>query len=147
MRISDWSSDVCSSDLDVLRVVGRRTDARELHARMPKGTRHLSALMCGAHRSVVIAEIRADLQSRRADPELPPVRVVSTQLIEAGVDLDFPVVYRALAGLDSIAQAAGRCNREGLLERGQVHVFVPPKPAPPGLLRMAEQRSEEHTSE
>src|SRR3546814_20113868 len=87
MRISDWSSDVCSSDLDVLLVVGRRTDARELHARMPKGTRHLSALMCGAHRSVVIAEIRADLQSRRADPELPPVRVVSTQLIEAGVEI------------------------------------------------------------
>lgn len=128
-----------SSHEDVLLVVGRRADARELHARMPKGTRHLSALMCGAHRSDVIAEIRATLQARRADPELSPVRVVSTQLIEAGVDLDFPVVYRALAGLDSIAQAAGRCNREGLLERGQVHVFVPPKPAPPGLLRMAEQ--------
>lgn len=124
---------------DVLMVVGRRADARELHARMPKGSRHLSALMCGAHRSDVIADIRTALHARRADPSLPPVRVVSTQLIEAGVDLDFPVVYRALAGLDSIAQAAGRCNREGLLALGQVHVFVPPKPAPPGLLRMAEQ--------
>lgn len=124
---------------DVLIVVGRRRDARDLHARMPKGTHHLSALMCGAHRSVAIAEIRAALQARRTNPDLPPVRVVSTQLIEAGVDLDFPVVYRALAGLDSIAQAAGRCNREGLLECGHVYVFVPPKPAPAGLLRMAEQ--------
>lgn len=124
---------------DVLLVVGRRADARELHACMPKGSRHLSALMCGAHRSDVIAQIRSALKDRRADPGLAPVRVVSTQLIEAGVDLDFPVVYRAIAGLDSIAQAAGRCNREGLLARGQVYVFVPPKPAPPGLLRMAEQ--------
>ena len=115
----------------VLAVVNSRTDARELHQRMPEGTIHLSALMCGEHRSRVISEVKQRLLAGES------VRVVSTQLVEAGVDVDFPVVYRALAGLDSIAQAAGRCNREGKLERGEVMVFVPPKPAPPGPLRRA----------
>lgn len=129
----DWD-DIAQSvqkHLAVLAVVNSRADARELHRRMPKGTLHLSALMCGEHRSRVIGDIKRRLLAGEA------VRVVSTQLVEAGVDVDFPVVYRALAGLDSIAQAAGRCNREGTLERGQVVVFVPPKPAPPGPLRRA----------
>ena len=130
----------------VLTIVSRRADARELFAlmrqRAPEGCWHLSALMCAQHRSEVIAKIKAALQQRREGLALgeaiSPVRVVSTQLVEAGVDLDFPVVYRALAGLDSIAQAAGRCNREGTLAGlGQVHVFVPPTAAPPGLLRQA----------
>lgn len=124
---------------DVLAIVNRRADARELHRRLPSGARHLSGLMCGAHRSAVIAGITRDLEARRQDSGLPAVRLVSTQLVEAGVDLDFPVVYRALAGLDSIAQAAGRCNREGRLGSGEVRVFVPPRPAPPGLLRQGEQ--------
>ena len=114
-----------------LVIVNSRADARELHRRAPSGTVHLSALMCGEHRSRVIADVKRRLHAGE------PVRVVSTQLVEAGVDVDFPVVYRALAGLDSIAQAAGRCNREGLLERGEVIVFVPPRPAPPGTLRRA----------
>ncbi len=117
----------------VLAVVNSRADARELYRHMPEGTIHLSALMCGEHRSRVIADIKRRLRTGEE------VRVVSTQLVEAGVDVDFPVVYRALAGLDSIAQAAGRCNREGKLDRGQVIVFVPPKSAPPGPLRRAEE--------
>ena len=118
----------------VLLIVNTRSDAAELFALMPEGTIHLSALMCPEHRSQVIATIKQRLK------EGHPVRVVSTQLVEAGVDIDFPVVYRALAGMDSIAQAAGRCNREGKLDGwGMVHVFVPPKAAPAGLLRFGEQ--------
>ena len=120
----------------VLAIVNTRKAARELQRLMPEGTLHLSALMCGAHRKDVIAEIKQRLQAKRAGRDLRPLRVVSTQLVEAGVDIDFPVVYRALAGLDSIAQAAGRCNREGRLPgMGRVVVFVPPEAAPPGHLR------------
>ncbi len=78
---------------------------------------HLSALMCPAHRSVRLDAIRGLLRSDGR------CRVVSTQLVEAGVDLDFPVVYRALAGIDAIAQAAGRCNREGKQRQGHTYVF------------------------
>lgn len=115
----------------VLCIVNRRDDCRILHQLMPEGTIHLSALMCGAHRSAVIEDIKVRLKAGT------PTRVISTQLVEAGVDVDFPVVYRALAGLDSIAQAAGRCNREGRLACGQVVVFVPPSEVPRGHLRQA----------
>lgn len=117
----------------VLVIVNTRKDCRALFDLMPKGTIHLSGLMCGEHRSSVIREIKRCLQ------EGLPVRVISTQLVEAGVDLDFPVVYRALAGLDSIAQAAGRCNREGKLKQGRVVIFIPPNSAPKGMLLQAEQ--------
>ncbi|MBU0751746.1 MAG: CRISPR-associated helicase Cas3' [Gammaproteobacteria bacterium] len=119
-----------------LAIVNTRNDCRELWRRLSVqdgGAIHLSASMCGAHRAQVIADVSKRLEDGA------PVRVVSTQLIEAGVDIDFPVVFRALAGLDSIAQAAGRCNREGRLESGRVVVFVPPKAAPAGQLRRAEQ--------
>lgn len=118
----------------VLCIVNTRKDCRELFDLLPQGTIHLSALMCGEHRSEVIAGIKAKLKAGES------IRVVSTQLVEAGVDLDFPVVYRALAGLDSIAQAAGRCNREGKLPvAGRMVVFAPPKAAPMGLLRKGEE--------
>ena len=117
----------------VLTVVNTRRDCRELHRLMPDGTIHLSAAMCGEHRAQVIDGIRERLRKK------VPTRVISTQLVEAGVDIDFPVVYRALSGLDSIAQAAGRCNREGTAKRGKVVVFVPPKQSPSGTLRRAEQ--------
>ncbi len=124
----------------VLAIVNSRRDCRELHALMPDDTVHLSALMCGEHRSKTISTIKETL--RRGSG----IRVVSTQLVEAGVDLDFPVVYRSLAGLDSIAQAAGRCNREGRLANGMlgdVYVFTPPRAAPLGLLRKGEDTAKE----
>jgi CRISPR-associated endonuclease/helicase Cas3 len=94
--------------------------------------------MCGEHRSQVIKKIKERLQGAA------PLRVISTQVIEAGVDVDFPTVYRALAGLDSIVQTAGRCNREGkIFGGGDCYIFVPEKPAPRGLLRKGEDTTRE----
>lgn len=122
----------------VLCIVNSRRDCYDLFQLMPSGTIHLSALMCGEHRSRVIQVIKERLKNRE------PLRVISTQLVEAGVDIDFPVVFRALAGLDSIAQAAGRCNREGKLEhKGKVVVFVPTKSVPRGLLHKGENTTRE----
>jgi CRISPR-associated endonuclease/helicase Cas3 len=125
----------------VLSVVNTRRDCYDLFKLMPEDTIHLSALMCGEHRSKVITEIKRLLK------EDMPIRVISTQLVEAGVDIDFPIVYRSLAWLDSIAQAAGRCNREGKLNEkeklGEVHIFIPPKPAPRGLLLKGENTTRE----
>ena len=139
---ADWNTPTPWADLAeriaqedcALTIVGTRKAARELHRLLPEGTLHLSALMCGAHRSDQIEVIRQQLKAKREGVDQKPLRVVATTLVEAGVDLDFPVVYRALAGLDSIAQAAGRCNREGRLEgKGRVVVFIPPDKPPKGL--------------
>jgi CRISPR-associated endonuclease/helicase Cas3 len=134
-----WSdlSETLRQHEQVLCIVNTRKDCRELHAEMPKDTIHLSALMCPEHRSRVIANVKVKLR------ENAPVRVVSTQLLEAGVDIDFPVVFRAFSGLDSIAQAAGRCNREGSRPHGYVYVFNPPKPSPAGRLLKAENAAHE----
>lgn len=105
----------------VLCIVNTRKDAKELYDRLPnEGVKiHLSRMMCPAHVGDAIERIKELLQ----DASQPIVRVIATQLVEAGVDIDFPVVFRQEAGLDSILQAAGRCNREGKLERGHTFVF------------------------
>lgn len=135
-------ADRIAQEQGALCVVNTRQDARDLYAALnalkPGDTFHLSTWMCPAHRRDVITQIRERLKAHT------PTYVVSTSLIEAGVDLDFPAVFRALAGLDSLAQAAGRCNREGKLKNpdgslahGQVYLFEEPKPCVMGTLRKA----------
>jgi len=129
----------------VLAIVNTRRQAKELFELLPDdGNKlHLSANMCAQHRTQVIGEIKDRLEKRR-DGDQRALRVISTQLIEAGVDVDFPVVYRAMAGLDSIAQSAGRCNREDKLDGlGKVIVFKPEQPAPIGFLRQGEETTME----
>ncbi|MEX2310230.1 MAG: CRISPR-associated helicase Cas3' [Pirellulales bacterium] len=129
-----------TSESQVLAIVHRRQDARDLCQLLPEGSRfHLSALMCPAHRLERIRVIGQELGSGGT------CHVVSTQLIEAGVDVDFPVVYRALAGLDSLAQSAGRCDREGLRTQGagkpagRFIVFRAPTDPPGETLKKAMQ--------
>lgn len=122
----------------VLCIVNTRQQARELFQLLPdpQNCIHLSAQMCAEHRSELIKEIKNRL-SKRQNRNTRPIRVISTQLIEAGVDVDFPVVFRAMTGLDSIAQSAGRCNRENKLNSpGNVFVFKPEQSSL-GYLRQA----------
>jgi CRISPR-associated endonuclease/helicase Cas3 len=123
----------------VLCIVNNRRHARALYQGMADlgGAYHLTTLMCAAHRSQVLATVREALKQGR------PCRLVSTALIEAGVDVAFPTVYRAEAGLDSIAQAAGRCNREGqwAAEDSEVRIFANANDdwkAPPELRQFAD---------
>ena len=121
----------------VLCIVNNRRHAKVLFDAISDtdGARHLTTLMCAQHRRQVLDDIRQRLQ-RSA-----PCRVVATSLIEAGVDVDFPTVLRAEAGLDSITQAAGRCNREGRRARedSEVWVFSSPNWAPPPELKQFAQ--------
>lgn len=129
-----------TSHRQALCICNTRKHAREVFELIQneKAIFHLSALMCPAHRSDIIAKIKKALTGSL------PCRLVSTQLIEAGVDIDFPVVFRSLAGIDSIAQAAGRCNREGRLpENGQLYVFFPEAGLPPGYLRQTAETAQE----
>jgi len=123
----------------VLCIVNNRRHARDLLRKIinRNSARHLSTCLCAAHRRAELASIREDLRDGQ------PVRLVSTSLVEAGVDFSFPTVYRAMAGLDSIAQAAGRCNRNGdMPEPGRVFVFSSPegenRKPPPELSQFAE---------
>jgi len=108
----------------MLCIVNSRAHARDLFTLLrdagQAGAVHLTTLMCARHRRRVLATLRADLKEGR------PVRLVATSLIEAGVDVDFPEVWRAAAGLQNIAQAAGRCNREGARDGlGRTVIFEP----------------------
>ena len=116
---------------DVLCIVNLTAQARSLCEAVSERTQiserdihvvHLSTKMCPAHRKEVLRTVREELDTRQEYPEQRLI-CISTQLIEAGVDVSFPVVYRALAGFSSIAQAAGRCNRHGEMERGIVRLF------------------------
>ena len=117
----DEIADRLSRHDKVLCIVNTRNDAREIFKRLPKEgmTIHLSRMMCPRHVTKAIQEIKQALSYNSETV----IRVVATQLIEAGVDIDFPVVYRQEAGLDSILQAAGRCNREGKLDMATAYVF------------------------
>ena len=123
----------------VMAIVHRKKDAQWLarklrELRSDERVFHLSTNLCPVHRRKVLEEIRAAIGLYRRSGV--PCRIVSTQLVEAGVDLDLPVIYRAMAGLDSIAQAAGRCNREGRMgAKGRVVVFHAETLPPDGHLK------------
>ena len=104
-----------------LCIVNTRRHARELYEQLgdTEGSCHLSTLMCAAHRREALKAVRTRLEEGEA------LRLIATSLVEAGVDVDFPVVWRAAAGLESIIQAGGRCNREGRRDTGDVFVFEP----------------------
>lgn len=117
----DEVAEMLSQHKRVLCIVNTRRDAKEIYQRLSQEgvTLHLSKMMCPDHISETIKSIKTALK----DDKNEIIRVVSTQLIEAGVDLDFPVVFRQEAGLDSILQAAGRCNREGRCGLSTTYVF------------------------
>ena len=110
-----------------LCIVNTREAACAIYSRLEgNGNYHLSTLMYPEHRKQVIAEIKRKLETEE------DCRVVSTSLIEAGIDLDFPVVFKELSGFDSLVQAGGRCNREGKYSPSDsvVHVFRSNRPLP-----------------
>lgn len=130
-----WSWEKVAAEMMIepqcLAVVNTKSDALGLLKNFADAeVFHLSTLLCMAHRREVLQEIKRRLEAGE------PCRVVATQVVEAGVDLDFPVVLRAMGPLDRIVQAAGRCNREGKLKQGKVVIFVPAEgKVPPGDYR------------
>lgn len=137
-----------------LIIVNTRKAARELHQTFHKklgadadGLFHLSTWMMPAHRNEVLAEVKRRLDPKNSkNKERERCILVSTQCIEAGVDVDFPMVWRAFGPYDSIVQAAGRCNRNGLIrdrEHAIVRVFHPKDSKPPqGLYSTAIAQTE-----
>lgn len=118
---STWAQQI-SKHAQVLAICNTVDDAQLLfqslseHLHDEDSLFHLSTRLCGAHRRQVMHTVKARLSQGE------PCILISTQVVEAGVDLDFPIVFRAIAPLDSIIQAAGRCNREGKLDCGHVYI-------------------------
>lgn len=111
-----------------LCIVNTRKQAQEIFSMLEgEGNYHLSTLMYAQHRRQILDQVRIRLKKNL------PCRLIATSLVEAGVDIDFPVVYREEAGLDSIIQAAGRCNREGKRSAAEsfTYLFHMDEPAPP----------------
>lgn len=144
-RISDADLlELIAEHSSALAIVNTRRHARELfesaRSRFPeRPVFHLSAQMCPQHRAEILARVKGLLQFGK------PCLLVSTQLIEAGVDIDFPCVFRKMAGADSLAQAAGRCNREGRSPKpGRVFFFESSEDhSPPGFLATAAAKGRE----
>lgn len=119
MELADMAARLTEKE-QVLCIVNTKKAARELFEALDgvENCFHLSTNLCPQHRKAVLAQIRQALLNGK------PCRVISTSLIEAGVDVDFPCVYREMAGVDSIIQAAGRCNREGRRAKEESLVYV-----------------------
>jgi len=137
----DWArtaQEITDKNESVLAVLNTKKDAlallKTLREQKVGNVQHLSTYLCNAHRRVVLEGVKDDLKSGRR------VYLVATQVIEAGVDIDFPHVFRAKGPLDRIIQAAGRCNREGERdwENSEVVIFDPlDGTAPPGVYQTA----------
>ena len=132
-------AEIMLEENQALAVVNTKDDAKELYtilSKKPENVYHLSTYMCSAHRKIILNAVKEKLANNES------CYLISTQLIEAGVDIDFPLVLRAMAPLDSIVQAAGRCNRENKLDKGKVIVFTPQEnKLPKGIYKMATDKS------
>jgi len=129
LTISELADTIVKNQKSALVVFNTKKKARMLFDELDGNDNfrlfHLSTTMCPIHRKKVINDIRHALEYKE------PIIVSSTQLIEAGVDMDFPSVYRELAPLESIIQSAGRCNREGKANNGDVYLFALTEPGQP----------------